>query len=102
LSNARAWWPTLLHPQDLRALHPRSGPRVRLGSLSFDGMEYAHGDEVRDDGGEGGSDRKEEPAISLPEFAEAGGLSEYIRDVGCAVGDVGHDRQEKKAQSGIE
>ena len=65
-------------------------------------MEYAHGDEVSDDGGEGGSDRKEEPAISLPEFAEAGGLSEDIRDVGCAVGDVGHDRQQKKTQSGIE
>ena len=65
-------------------------------------MEYAHGDEVSDDGGEGGSDGKEEPAISLPEFAEAGGLSEDIRDVGCAVGDVGYDRQQEKTQSGIE
>ena len=65
-------------------------------------MEYAHGNEVRDDGGEGSSDSEEKPAIALPDFAEAGGLSEDIRDVGCAVGDVGHDRQQKKTQSGIE
>ena len=62
-------------------------------------MEYARGNEVSNDGGKGGSDRKEEPAISLPEFAEAGGLSEDIRDVGCAVCDVGHDRQQEKTQS---
>ncbi len=76
----------------LEGVAPAGRDSVRLGSLFLDGMEYAHGDEVSDDGGEGGSDRKEEPAISLPEFAEAGGLSEDIRDVGCAVGDVGHDR----------
>ena len=64
-------------------------------------MEYARRDEVGNDGSEGGSDHKEEPAISLPEFAEAGGLSEDIRDVGCAVGDVRHDRQQEKAQGGI-
>lgn len=64
-------------------------------------MEYARRDEVGNDGSEGGSDHKEEPAISLPEFAEAGGLSEDIRDVGCAVGDVRHDRQQEKTQSRI-
>jgi len=68
---------------------------------SRDRMEYARGNEVRDDGGEGGSDGKEEPAIALPEFAEAGGLSEDIRDVGCAVGDVRDDGQQEKTQSGI-
>ena len=64
-------------------------------------MEYARGNEVSNDGGKGGSDRKEEPAISLPEFAEAGGLSEDILDVGGAVGDVRHDRQQEKTQSRI-
>jgi hypothetical protein len=74
---------------------------VRFISIFLDRMEYTHCNEVGYDGGEGGSDRKEEPAISLPEFAEAGGLSEDIRDVGCAVGDVRYDRQQEKTQSGI-
>ena len=64
-------------------------------------MEHAHCDEVCDDSGEGGSDGEEEPAVSLPEFAEAGGLGEDIRDVGCAVGDVRYDRQQEKAQPEI-
>jgi hypothetical protein len=40
------------------------------------GMEHAHCDEVGDDSREGGSDDEEEPAVSLPEFTEAGGLGE--------------------------
>src|SRR6266481_1732382 len=64
-------------------------------------MEHAYRDEVSDDGGEGGSDGKQEPAVSLPEFAEAGSLSEDICDVGGAVGYVGYHRQQEKTQSEI-
>jgi len=64
-------------------------------------MEHACRDEVGDDGGEGCSDGEEEPAVSLPEFTEAGGLSEDIRDVGGAVGYVRYHRQQEKAQSEI-
>ena len=66
------------------------------------GMEHAHCDEVGDDSREGGSDDEEEPAVSLPEFTEAGGLGEDICDVGCAVGNVRYDRQEEKAQPEIQ
>jgi hypothetical protein len=64
-------------------------------------MEHAHCDEVGDDSGESGSDGEEEPAVSLPEFTEARGLGEDIRDVGGAVGDVRYDRQQEKAQPEI-
>ena len=66
------------------------------------GMEHAHCDEVGDDSREGGSEDEEEPAVSLPEFAEAGGLGEDICDVGCAVGNVCYDRQEEEAQPEIQ
>ena len=66
------------------------------------GMEHAHCDEVGDDSREGGSDNEEGPAVSLPEFTEAGGLGEDICDVGCAVGNVRYDRQEEKAQPEIQ
>jgi hypothetical protein len=69
--------------------------------LFFAGMEHAHCDEVGDDSGEGGSDGEEQPAVSLPEFTEAGGLGEDIRDVGCAKGDVRYDCQQEKAQPKI-
>jgi hypothetical protein len=69
--------------------------------LFFAGMEHAHCDEVGDDSGEGGSDGEEQPAVSLPEFTEAGGLGEDIRDVGCAVCDVRYDCQQEKAQPEI-
>jgi len=62
-------------------------------------MEHAPRDEVGDDRGEGGSDGKQEPAVSLPQFAEAGSLSEDIGDVGGAVGYIGYDRQQEKTQS---
>ena len=65
-------------------------------------MEHAHCDEVGDDSREGGSDDEEEPAVSLPEFTEAGGLGEDICDVGCAVGNVRYDCQEEKAQPEIQ
>ena len=64
-------------------------------------MEHAHCDEVGDDGGESGSDGEQEPAVSLPEFTEAGGLGEDIHDIGCTVGDVRYDRQQEKAQPEI-
>jgi hypothetical protein len=66
------------------------------------GMEHAHCDEVGDDSRECGSDGEEEPAVSLPEFTEAGGLGEDICDVGCAVSNVCYDRQEEKAQAEIQ
>jgi hypothetical protein len=64
-------------------------------------MEHADCDEVGDDSGESGSDGEQEPAVSLPEFTEAGGLGEDIHDVGCTVGDVRYDRQQEKAQPEI-
>ena len=77
------------------------GGRTVHQYLFLAGLEHPHGDEVGDDGGEGGSDGKEEPAVSLPEFTEAGGLSEDIRDVGGAVGYVRYDRQQESTQSEI-
>jgi len=65
-------------------------------------MEHAHCHKVGDDSGEGGSDDEEEPAVSLPEFTEARGLGEDIRDVSCAVGDVRYDRQQEKTQHEIQ
>jgi hypothetical protein len=53
----------------------------QTSQLSFAGMEHAHGDKVGDDSGEGGSDDEEEPAVSLPEFTEAGGLCEDILEI---------------------
>ena len=38
--------------------HDESGCVAQFVSIFLDGMEYAHGNEVSDDGGEGGSDRK--------------------------------------------
>jgi hypothetical protein len=43
-----------------------------------------------------------EPAESLPEFTKAGSLSEDIRNVSCAVGDVRYHRQQEKAQTEIQ
>jgi hypothetical protein len=64
-------------------------------------MEHALCDEVCDYSGEGGSDGEQESAASLPEFTEARGLGEDVRDVGCAVSDVRYDRQQEKAQPEI-
>jgi hypothetical protein len=66
------------------------------------GMEHVNGDEACNGEGKSWPDSKQDPAASLPEFAEARGLGEDVHDVGGAVRHICDNRDQEQPELEIE